>query len=781
MLNLQSLNLTATRRNALVCLALVLATVAVYWPVWFSQFLSVDDQVYVSSNLIVQQGLTWTGIKWAFGDFHVANYHPITWLSHMLDCQLFGLDSRWHHATNLLIHCINVVLVYLVLKSMTGRNRCSAVVAALFALHPVHVESVAWVSERKDVLSAMFMFMSLAVWTSYVRLDSGAGDEGGTGASPVLQKLGLHGRGARATLYAVSLLLFTLGLFSKAMLVTMPAVLLLLDVWPLGRTRWIVAESLATDADPPVRSIKFLLLEKIPFAVLSFICAIATMKAQAGYGAVASTDQVRMSIRFGNAAVSYARYLRNFVWPAELSAFYPLLRPWPLFTVLVAVTFLAVTTAIVVWQFKKRPQLSVGWFFFLGTLVPVIGLVQVGNQAMADRYMYIPMLGLSIIAVWTGAELYARAKTELAAVWNWHPQRVRRASMTLAAVTLMSFAALTAQDVRWWHDTEVLFTRSIEMTEPNVFAMHNLGCALMKRGANSEAIAQFERCAQIQPQNPYVRQALGYALLEAKKPTEALQQLKIAIRLKPDYARTWNTFGHVFASQQKWEAAADHFAAAIDLDKDDYDSYLFLAAAKRQMGQADEALADLESALKLGPYMAQPWHMYGTLLIEANRPADAVPALQRAIALEPTLADAHLRLGIAQMRSGHGRQAIEPLMNALKLEPNSPEALAKLGWLLSTYPDAKLRRGEEALALAERANQLSKSSPQFLSVLAAAYAEQKQFPQAAKTAREASELAEIQGDFALSTKLQAAVTQYRAGEATRDASLAGADVGEIAQ
>ena len=262
-------------------------TVAVYWPVWFAQFLSVDDHLYVTNNPIVQRGLTLNGLIWAFSAPHAANYHPLTWLSHMLDCQFFGVDPRWHHAINLVFHCLNVVLVYLVLRSMTGRNRCSAVVAALFAIHPVHVESVAWVSERKDVLSGDVLFPHA---------------RGMDVVCPARWRMA----------YGTALTLFAMGLLCKPMLVTVPALLLLIDIWPLGRTRWAPAESLRTDEDPPMRSWRFLIAEKVPFAALAVACSIITMFAQAEYGAMVSSDQGPLSMRLGNAVVSYVRYARNF-------------------------------------------------------------------------------------------------------------------------------------------------------------------------------------------------------------------------------------------------------------------------------------------------------------------------------------------------------------------------------------------------------------------------------------------------------------------------------------
>ncbi len=717
----------------------MLITVAVYWPVWFAQFLCVDDQLYVTDNPVIQQGLTWNGLIWAFSAPRIANYHPLALISHMLDCQFFGVDPRWHHAINLAFHCLNVVLVYLVLRSMTGRNRCSAVVAAVFAIHPLHVESVAWVSERKDVLSAMFFFLTLAAWTWYVR----------------------HGGVWR---FVTALSLFALGLLSKPMLVTLPALLLLLDIWPLGRTRWAPAESLRTDEDPRTRSWRFLIAEKIPFAMLAAGCALMTMFAQADYGAVVSSSQGPLSMRLGNVAVSYVRYVRNFLWPANLSAFYPMMRPWPMTTVLAAALLLLAMTATLLWLSRQRPYLGIGWLWFVGMLVPVIGLVQVGNQAMADRYMYLPLVGLAIIVAWIGAELL--------------PKIGRRRGMALASLVLLSFAALCSQEVRWWHSSDVLFARAIEQTEPNVFALENLGSALMQRGDTAPAIACLDQCVRLQPGNPAVHRIMGLALVKEKRYKEAAVQLAAAMRIDPKDPLNWNSLGHLYLDQKDYRGAVDHFGIALDLNPQDYNSRLGRAAANEELGHSQLALNDFQEAIKLKPRIAESWYMYGTALLQFDQPQAAIAPLHRATTLDPRLADAQYRLGLALMRSGRGELAIAPLMTAVNLAPSSPEPMSKLAWLLATYPDAKLRSGSDAVYLANRANELVKSSPRFLSVLAAAYAEQKQFDRAAKTASDAAEMADATGDIALRTSMQAAAAQYRAGEPTRDPTLAGADASD---
>lgn len=603
-----------SRRVLWLCIALAAATVLAYWPIHSAQFLSMDDHMYVSDNTIVQQGLTWHGLVWAFNGVHVANYHPLTWLSHMLDCQVFGVSSPWHHRVNLLIHIANTLLLFAALRMMTARDWPSAFVAAVFALHPQHVESVAWVSERKDVLSGLFWMLTLIAYTKYVRDRS-------------------------LKWYIAALLTFALGLLSKPMVITLPCVLLLLDFWPLRRG-------------------KLFLLEKVPFFALSVASGIATIVAQSSGGAVASIENMSLSFRVGNAIVAYVRYIRHFLLPTDLSAFYPLLRPWPLLTVIAAASVLLLVTAATVYGSKRRPWLGVGWLWFLGTLVPVIGLVQVGNQAMADRYMYLPLCGLALAITWTAAE--------------WMN---RRTAAVAATVVLAGCMSITMLDARAWRDSETLFTRALERTEPNTFALHNLSSALLLRGDTAGAIEKLEQCISLQPRNHHARRALGFALRAAGRLDEATKQLATALRIDQTDARTWNAMGHVYFDKKNWDAAADHFAAACELNPEDYDSRMNLATSHHNNGQNDLALADLRDAAKLNPKSPDPSYLAGCLLLEMNKPQEAIEPLTRATTVDPSHADAHYRLGLALMRCGQSEQATTALMRAAELSPQLREII----------------------------------------------------------------------------------------------------------
>jgi protein O-mannosyl-transferase len=719
-------NLTPCRRTWIVCLGLVLATLVTYWPVNRAKFVAMDDHMYIVDNSVVQAGLTSNGLGWAFFGTRVANYHPVTWVSHMLDCQLFGADPYWHHRINLFFHIATTLALFVVLRHITGAEGCSAFVAFLFALHPQHVESVAWISERKDVLSGLFFMLTLASYAAYVR-------DGGW------------------MRYALTLMLFALGLLSKPMLVTLPCVLLLADFWPLKRqARWT-----------------FLMLEKVPFFLFAIAASVVTMHAQSSGGAVLTTAQVPMSMRMGNALVAYVRYLKKFFWPSDLAAFYPLLKPWPTLTVVGAAAMLLVITALLVIGWRRRPYLAVGWLWFLGMLVPVIGLVQVGNQAMADRYMYLPMIGLAVMVAWGAAEIIKERR------WI---------GMGASAIVLLACAIVTADDVRPWTDSRLLFTRTLERTGPNMFTLQNLAASYQEVGDYDNAIRYFGDCVKGQPRFPLARHWLAHTYQMAKRYDEAREQLAAAIELDPQNFQGWNSMGKLFCELENWPAAAENFQAAVKRKPDEFDPWVNLAVANRQIGKIDEARRAIEQALKINPRVAHPWYLLGRLLLEDGKPAEALEPLARAVTIDPSVEDGHYQLGLALMASGHGADALRAFTAALQRTPNAPNVLAKLAWVLATHPDAKLRRGDDAVFLANRANLLTKSSePEILDALAAALAEQKQFDDAATTAAQAATLARKSGDDKLAAQIESRAAQYRTRSAIRDQSLAGADAAEIHQ
>lgn len=480
-----------------ICVFLAVITWFVFAQTAGHEFINYDDQVYVQKNTHINRGLTWDGIVWVFTHSHSANWHPLTSMSHMLDCQLFGLNAGAHHLMNVLFHTIAVILLFLVLREMTGSFWRSAFVAAIFAIHPLHVESVAWVAERKDVLSAIFFMLVLGAYVRYVRKPSPAR-------------------------YVVMSILFVLGLMSKSMLVTLPFVFLLLDYWPLQRI-----------AD--LRDLRRVILEKIPLFVIASASCVATFLAQTH--AMSSLENVPLSQRTGNAAVSILTYVRQTMWPVKLAAFYPhpldQLPPGMVVLSVATVIAISVVALIVGWSHK---YVFVGWFWYLGMLVPVLGLVQVGSQAHADRYTYLPQIGLALMTTWGIVDFAAR--------WRYRPQ-ILGASALLVIIVLMSCARMQAAV---WHDTETLWKHAIQVVPRNHFAYSGLAEIELARGQVDKAIAHFQTAVEIYPENFTSHTKLGLLLLQTGHPSAAIAHWKIALELAPHDFNTQCNLAWVFAT-----------------------------------------------------------------------------------------------------------------------------------------------------------------------------------------------------------------------------------------
>lgn len=469
-----TINMQQHRLERLVCLLLIVATLAVFQQLPEYDFVNIDDYYYVTENVHVTRGLTREGIIWAFTTLHANNWHPLTWLSHMLDCQLFGLKPGMHHLTNLLLHMANSTLLLLVLKRMTGALWRSAFAAALFALHPLHVESVAWVAERKDVLSTLFWLLTVWGYAGYVEYP---------------------GRNR----YLLVLLFFALGLMAKPMLVTLPFILLLLDYWPLGRVKlW---ESREGGSGGIQRSSALhLVREKIPFFALTLASGIVTVVAQYKGGAVRSLNLLPLDVRIANALVSYVGYIGKMIWPQHLAIFYPHPGALPTWQVVGAGLLLLSLSIILLRAAGRFPYLGVGWLWYLGTLVPVIGLVQVGDQAMADRYTYVPLIGLFVLIAWGIPDLMAR----------W---RYRQIALTISAVIVVFCCTVsTWSHVKHWRNGTALFTHAVNVTADNALAHDGLGFALARQGRLDEAIAHYSEALRIKPGYAKARYNLEHAL-----------------------------------------------------------------------------------------------------------------------------------------------------------------------------------------------------------------------------------------------------------------------------
>lgn len=538
-------------RISLICFLLAAVTIAVYWQAGRLDFVNYDDEGYVYGNEHVRQGLSWDNVKWAFTTSSAANYHPLTWLSFELDSTLFDVSPRGFHLVNVALHVAGTILLFLLLLRMTANAVGSALAAGIFALHPLHVESVAWVSERKDVLSALFFFLAAHAYVSYVRA---------------------KGRRRRWGMYTLVFVLFGLALLAKPMIVTFPFVLLLLDYWPLRRRFRL-----------PV------LLEKLPLLLLSLACSWVTVVVQEGGGAMMSLQRLSLVARIANAAVSYVRYLGKTLWPTRLSVFYPHPIEWPLSRSIVCVVLLLAITALCLRMARSRPYLIVGWLLFLGMLVPVIGLVQVGWQSIADRYMYLPMIGPALIAAWWLDDSTRRIGPVARMIG------VSGASSALLAASILSF-----HQVQVWRDTRTLFDHALRVSERNAVAHVQLGYLEARLGNRDAARWQYERAIEIDP-TYYVTEYNLANLLVSDRPDLAIPHYRRAAELHPKQPRIQNNLGLALLMSGNPTEAAKHFRAAIDLDADFPDPHNNLGFLLMSAGQNAAAEREFEAALRIDP------------------------------------------------------------------------------------------------------------------------------------------------------------------------------------
>lgn len=594
----------ARRRWVIVAAALSLVTVAVFLPMLGHDFVGYDDNEYVTENHRVRAGISFDGIKWAFTTFHFTNWHPLTWISHMLDVQLYGLSPSGHLATNLLLHLANALLLFHVLWRMTGALWRSGVVAAFFAVHPSHVESVAWVAERKDVLSTLFWMLTLLLFLRAVERPS-------TG---------------RRVLVAAAL---ATGLAAKPMLVTVPLVLLILDFWPLNRVA------------PGRRWLASFLLEKIPLLLISAAAAVATVFAQYWGGTVASFEIFPIGLRLANALVSYVRYLEKMVCPARLAVFYPLIgAPLPWWRVAGAALLLAVISVAVIRNRGGRPYLLAGWLWYLITLLPVIGLVQVGEQAMADRYTYVPLIGPFLALVWLVGDFAGR---------------LRRAVPALAAggvAVIVALAGLARTQVGVWRDGVTLFEHATSVTEGNYLAHLNLGVALEKRGRLDEALEHHREALRLKPGDPHILAATGFDLYRMGKLAESVPYLLSSLAAKPGNAEAQNNLGVVYARQGLTREAVPRFRQAISVVPDYATAHLNLADALAGGGDCAAALPHYLRALNLGVETPLLHYNIGVCLESLGRPDEAAARYREALRLKPDFAEARDNLAVLLGRRG---------------------------------------------------------------------------------------------------------------------------------
>jgi Tfp pilus assembly protein PilF/uncharacterized membrane protein (GlpM family) len=589
------------KRNVILCLLLVVATLALYNPVNRHAFVNYDDDRYVTENPHVHDGLSTSTISWAWASTEHANWHPLTWLSHALDYQLFHLNPAGHHFTSLLIHAANAVLLFLVLVYATGRVGPSLFVAGLFALHPINVESVAWIAERKNVLSTFFFLATIGAYFWYA------------------QKVSWQR-------YLAVIVLFAFGLMSKPMVVTLPLVLLLLDYWPLGRIHASPTPALQVAPRPRSR----LLAEKLPLLALSAASAVITMQAQQAGGAMRSTVQFSLGVRLENAVVAYAMYLWKTIWPSRLAPLYPhpgdSLAAWQ---VAASMLVLAAITGIVL-RIRAKGYLVTGWLWFLGTLVPVIGLIQVGDQAMADRYAYIPLIGIFVMIAWGAADLADARPIGVA------PRLIP------AACILLALSVTTYRQLSYWSNSYDLWTHALTVTDRNFIAQDNLGGALLLLGKPEEAYTHFQAAAEINPRDPMSHANLGAYLQEHGRLADAVEQYNRAISLTSDaglLAATYANLGNACRRLGQNAQARESYGRALRLNPGQFNAYLGLGQMLEKQSQVDEAIRNYSRSVELRP-TDEGFLLLGHALESAGRRTEALAAYQAALKLSPSLPEA---------------------------------------------------------------------------------------------------------------------------------------------
>ena len=691
-----------------ICVFLAVIIWLVFGQTLRHEFVNFDDDQYVYENPVVLQGLTRDGIISVFTHISCANWHPLTMLSHMLDCQIYGVNPGGHHLTNLLLHAATAILLFLVLRRMTGFLWRSMFVAAVFAIHPLRVESVAWVAERKDVLSGLFFMLSLWFYASYVR-----------GVTRDRSQTAGTERFYKSAHYWVALSCFALGLMSKPMLVTLPVVLLLLDYWPLGRMMaekdgnfspsGPLSKRLGAKMTPMLR----LVGEKLPWFCLSLASGLVTIFAQ--NDELLSPERFPFALRVGNALVSYVAYLGQTFWPSGLAILYPFPAEGVgiLKAVLAAALLVAITSVAFILR-RRCPCFLTGWLWYLVMLLPVIGLLQVGWQARADRYLYLPQIGLCVTLTWAAAALCAR----------WRYQRLMLASG--AAAILAALILCARGQATYWRNSETLWAHALACTSGNFIAHYNYGVTLFQKGNPDEAIVHYQKALEINSkyEKPYYN--LGNILIQRGQVGEAIDCFQNAVQAKPDFVDARNNLG----------------------------------LALFQEGRVDEAIAQYQRALEIQPD-GDVHKNLGYALLQQGRLDEAIIQYQKALEFQPEDAKTRYYLGKALQQKNRGPEAIVQYRRALQIDPDLPKVLNNLAWLLAASPDPHIRDGVQAVQYAERACELTHyHEPIAVSTLAAAYAEAGRFDDAIATAQNACALAETAGNQNLLKKNQERLNSY---------------------
>ena len=588
--------------------------VIVYLQVGTFDFVDFDDNLYVTENSCVQRGLTKEGFIWAFNTFHAGNWHPLTWLSHMLDAELYGLNPAGHHYTNIAFHIANTLILFFILFRMTGALWKSAFVATLFALHPLHVESVAWVSERKDVLSTFFGLMTIGTYYRYIK-------------APDFKN------------YLLVIIFLILGLMSKPMLVSLPFVLLLIDFWPLKRIQFKNNYDLQSEKSTyyGFKGFYQLIVEKIPLFILSLISCVLTFIVQKSGGAVVPLEVLPLKTRIANALISYVSYVLKAIWPDKLAYYYPYsINAFSAFQICGAALLITSVIFGAIYLSRQYPYLVVGIFWYFGTLVPVIGLVQVTNQAMADRYTYIPLIGLFIVVAWGVPDILKK----------WH---YRKIFLCVSAIIILSSLTIRAfYQTRHWKNSISLFENAVKVTEHNYHALNNLATSLAKKGRYDKAFLYLNQSLKINPQRKDVRMNLANILFLLGKPDEALSQYREVLQTDPKNADAHYNIAYVFSSQKNYNEAVLHYKETLRIDPEYSKAHYYLGNVYLNQGKTKEAFIHYAEVIKIKPDYVQAYNKLGLILFQQGKFNEAKGLFSKALEIDPKYAKARTNLDIVQ-------------------------------------------------------------------------------------------------------------------------------------
>jgi tetratricopeptide (TPR) repeat protein len=637
------------RKKISICFILAAITLLAYWPVQNHEFINFDDDLYITGNHRVKAGLTLDGLIWAF-DFNERSYwHPLAWLSHMLDVELFGLNPAGHHLTNLWIHLANSLLLFWIFYRTTGRLYRSAFIAALFAVHPLNVDSVAWVAERKNLLSTFFWMLSLLFYVRYVE-------------SPSINR------------YILIIVVFAMGLMVKPMLVTLPFVLLLLDYWPLKRVGFNHRHENdpATPAGEGIlerqSNVLKLVMEKIPLLLLSGVSIWLSILSSQKLDMVVGTDVAPMTIRIANALVSYLNYLAKMIWPHNMAIFYPFPKDLPLWQIAGSGVLLLAVTALFLLRSNHKPYLATGWLWYLGTLVPVIGIVQAGVwPSMADRWVYIPMIGIAMIIAWAVPEMTSKWRHKIPAL------------AVLVISVLACCVVLVRIQLHYWENSRVLFQHALAVTQENGIAHNNLGSALLWEGETTAALHHFKAALKLSPKSPKIHNNIGQALMKLGHVNEAVDRYLESMQLNPLEAETHNSLAVALIEQGRVSESILHLQKALRLEPNYADAYVNLGAVYRRQGQPKRAVKCYVEAIRLRPDLPEAYNNLGVLLLQEGKLKAASSYFRKALDKKPDYAEARHNLEKVRTAQGSFNEALAQIQAKIKRNPENADLYLKLG------------------------------------------------------------------------------------------------------